>query len=421
MTLDELIDLLNRVLGLRAHSEDGKNLSITCMDFMDRKKEYIIPEDTVLNMLNYNDSLSDSPVCIKSSKYCEFILQEASRIPTRLVKTKDYHDGDNKINYRIGKTSLRMVLALLKYADGGHPEIADELRSRFQHIHWYSEIKDGADLLSYAFPYRCRSLQISLDEDNTSEKTDYLSLCNSFCYVFGFNLGRSLLPIDNLGILVESSINRRFLRSGLDEMEPPRRKYIGELVHFYARGISGESNDYKFLSYYHVVEYFFEKVYSDNVVERMRMELTRPGFSYKRDKDLLGFVKNMRNTFNAFSSSSGVNELEALKLSLKKYVPDLGRLKRNLEEASSTIVDYLKTADSPFSRSRVNLDSQDPDSVYSSLTNRIYETRNAIAHSKETLTKQKFVPFKHDSALIYEVILLRVIAEEVLFHSSKEI
>lgn len=108
-------------------------------------------------------------------------------------------------------------------------------------------------------------------------------------------------------------------------------------------------------------------------------------------------------------------------MTLKKYIPDLTKLKDSLESVSSTIVEYIKTTDSPFSSSKINLDLVDTDGVYTSLANRIYATRNAIAHSKETLTKKKFVPYKHDAALVNEVLLIRVVSEEVIINSSKEL
>jgi len=229
------------------------------------------------------------------------------------------------------------------------------------------------------------------------------------------------LPMNTVDDLTNVSLVRRVRRGTASEIEPPKRRYINELVHFYARGNSGESLDYQYLSYYHILEYFFEKVYSDSVVEKMRLELTRPGFSYKRDKDLLKFEKTMRKAFQDFSSSSGVNEKEALVLTLKKYVPELNLLKDGLNDISSSIVAYLKTNDSPFGGSKVDFDMLESKGVYTALANRIYTTRNAIAHSKETLAKDKFIPYKHDKELLNEVILIKCVAEETIINSSKEL
>ena len=420
MTIDELIGLLNRVLNINAKTEDGESISFETTSYGSGKDEYIILKEGVDEMLGYGGSFEESPVCIRSARCCEFLLRDASKMMARSIDDAEFHDSDNQISYRVSRISISLFLMLLNYADNGHPDLASELRTRLRRTYFDKEM-DGLQILATALPFRCVSLQIKLDDENPNDRADYVGLCNSFCFLYAYNLGDSILPINSLEELTDKTIRRRIRRSSKDDMEPPRRKYLGELVYFYTRGISGESWDYQYLSYYHVLEYFFEKVYSDNMVAKMRQELTRPGFSYKRDKDLLAFERIMRKTFKDFSTASGVNEIEALILTLKKYIPDLTPLKNSLEAVSTSIVDYIKTTDSPFSNSKINLDVADTEGVYTSMANRIYATRNAIAHSKETLSKKKFVPFKHDKAIVNEVLLIRVIAEEVIINSSKEL
>lgn len=419
MAIDDLIRLLNRVLKLDFRSDDGKVITFTSSDVYLKDKTYTITQDVVDDMLSYDDVLLEDPIRIQSKKYCEFLLKDSSKMLSRFVETNVYPDKDNQLTYTIGKQSLRMTIALLKYADEGHEGLAQEMRWRFRRISARYE-NDARGLMTEASTSRSRSLQISLDEENSNDKIDYLKYCTSFCFVSCYNLGRVILPINTIDDLVDTPTSRRKRRSTPEEMEPPHRKYINELVHFYARGNSGDSWDYQYLSYYHVLEYFFEKVYSDSVVSKMRMELTRPEFSLKREKDLLVFANSMRKIFKDLNSSSGMNEEDALQLVLTKYVPDLERLRDNLNDASTKIVDYLKTTESPFSASKIDFEAKEQIGVYTSLTHRIYATRNAIAHSKESISKKKFVPFKHDKALINEVLLMRIIAEEVIINSSKE-
>lgn len=420
MTIDELIGLLNRVLNINAKVDEAESISFETSSYGSGKEKYTITKECVDEMLGYSGSFEESPVCIHSARCCEFLLRDASKMMARSIADAEYHDSDNLISYRVSRESIRLFLTLLNFADNGHPDLSSELRSRLRRTNFDKEM-DGLQILASALPFRCVSLQIKLDDDNPNDRADYIGLCNSFCFLYAYNLGDSILPINSLEELTDKSIRRRIRRTTKDEMEPPRRKYMSELVYFYTRGISGESWDYQYLSYYHVLEYFFEKVYSDNMVAKMRQELTRPGFSYKRDKDLLGFERIMRKTFKDYTTASGVNEIEALILTLKKYIPDVSRLKDSLDAVSPEIVDYIKTTDSPFSSSKINLEVVDTDGVYTSMANRVYATRNAIAHSKEALNKKKFVPYKHDKALVNEVLLIRVIAEEVIINSSKEL
>ncbi len=419
MDINELIGLLNEVLRIDAKSDDGKKISFSLSAHM-HERIFELGEETVNEILGYDDELLEDPVRIVSKRSCEFLIRVSSKMLIRYDEAEEYPDKYNQLTYRIGRPSLKMVIALLKKYKDGPAELCQEIRMRVRRMAERME-SDGASILQEAVPIRTRFLQISLNDDNPNEKVDYLTLCTSFCFVSGYNLGRTLLPINSLDDLSDTSAVRRLRRGTTEEMEPPRRKYINELVYFYARGNSGETWDYQYLSYYHVLEYFFEKIYSDNMVAKMRFELTRPDFSYKRDRDLLNFEKTMRKTFKDLYSSSGVNEIEALNLTLKKYVPDLSKLRDGLNEVSGTIVNYIKTADTPYSTSKIDLDAPDTTGIYTAMTNRIYATRNAIAHSKESISKKKFVPFKHDKALINEVLLLRIIAEEVIINSSKEL
>ena len=72
----------------------------------------------------------------------------------------------------------------------------------------------------------------------------------------------------------------------------------------------------------------------------------------------------------------------------------------------------------PFSNAPVvDLKLEDADVVIKHLGSRIYQTRNAIVHSKES-EKSKYTPFRDDSKLVKEVPLLRFISEQIIFSTS---
>ena len=144
-----------------------------------------------------------------------------------------------------------------------------------------------------------------------------------------------------------------------------------------------------------------------------------PSFSYKRDSDIKGLYGKIKKIVRDASVQSGLNELESLKLTLKKYVPDLQRVREGIESVSKDVLDFLKSNAGPFSKHMVNFDSVDIELIYTNLANRIYANRNAIAHSKESDSREKFIPYKHDNELLNEVLLIRIVAEEVIINSSK--
>lgn len=268
---------------------------------------------------------------------------------------------------------------------------------------------------------RYSSLTILPETGYTLDKLDGETLCTSFSFSFAYNLGRIVYQVDSVEDAYDLSTPRRLLRGRSDYMEPPKKKYIPELVRYYLRAAGGESCDYQYLSYYHILEFFFEKVFLDNIVDKIRGELTHPSFSYKRDKDIKNLYGKLKKLIRETSAQSGINELESLKLTLKHYVPNLQTVKDGINGVSPEIIQYLKTNTGPFSKNAISFDMTDTNAVYANLANRIYDTRNAIAHSKETDSREKFIPYKHDSDLINEVLLIRLVAEEVVINSSKDL
>ena len=69
--------------------------------------------------------------------------------------------------------------------------------------------------------------------------------------------------------------------------------------------------------------------------------------------------------------------------------------------------------------------NEDEKQYIDSLTNRIYKTRNAIVHSKESFTEgkknNKYQPIKDDKELFTEIELIQVIAEIIINEDAKEI
>jgi hypothetical protein len=192
-------------------------------------------------------------------------------------------------------------------------------------------------------------------------------------------------------------------------------------VIYYQKGISSESIDHQFLSFYHVLEHFFEKIYNDDILNSVKSELTKPSFSYKRTKDLNSLIGLIQTRLKYRNDEFQINEPEALELTLKKFVKDLPYLASELKTISPTLIDYFKSTEVPFSKgNRVNFDSNNNVEIYSNLAKRIYLTRNSIVHSKDT-DKSKYTPFRDDKDLLTEIYLLRLIAEIVIIENSREL
>lgn len=420
MTITELTTFLKNVLDFNAKSEEDGSIFYTCKSYMGEESSFIISSEDVKSLLQCDDEIKSSPAHLITTDYCEFILRDTAGMPYRYRESKVYEDNDNHVKYEFGEFSDRLSLAILRYADRNN-ELKQEIQARIRRTLSARMGNNSLWFLRCIAPVRFASLRITPLAGYSLDRIDCVMLCTSFSFNFAYNLSRVIFQIEQVEDAYDLNEYRRSRRIRSDLLEAPKRKYQPELVNFYLRGVSGDTKDYQFLSYYHVLEYFFEKVFLDNVVDQIRYELTLPSFSYKREKDIKSLYGKIRKIVKDTSDQSTINELESLKLTLKTYVSDLQRVKDNLNDLSDKVIDYLKTNGGAFAKNQINFDDAKVEAVYANIANRIYQTRNAIAHSKESDDKKKFVPYVNDSDLQNEVLLIRIIAEEVIINSSKEI
>jgi len=262
---------------------------------------------------------------------------------------------------------------------------------------------------------------IQIDSKLDCDLYKFEKLIYAFIFNLGYNKDYTIMPLRFLNEFIQPYRMARLRRTNTGDIEAPKRTYSNELILHYQKGISSESIDHQFLSFYHVIEHFYEKVYNDDVLAKVRSELTKPSFSYKRTSDLTSLIGIIQKRLKYKNDEFLINELEALELTLKKFVPDLVELKQNIEKYNPELIQYFKANIVPFSNgNKVNFESENVEEIYKNLAKRIYYTRNCIVHSKES-DKVKYVPFKDDKDLLNENYLLRILVETVIINDSNEL
>jgi len=357
------------------------------------------------------------------NKY-EVSVVQGSRFYPRGADSICKEDTVNKLNYCLDLPSNEYLLFfienLVKLAESeniSRPFMLHRLRSIYVHINNDGETIELFDILKEMIP-RFLTLQINSEADKTLK--EFESLSSSFLFTIGFNTDLSFLPFNITEDFTRAVRIGQLSRSRIEDIEPPKRKYQQDLILFYQKGISSESADLQFLSFYHIMEHFFEKIYNEDLLQSVKNKLTTPNFSYKRSQDLNSLVKTIQNKLRYKNEEFQIIEPEALKLVLDKFVEDFEDIKDEINTYDSNLLDYYKTNEISFSKgNRVNFD-EDRQAVLKNLRERIYKTRNSIVHSKET-DKAKYLPFKHDKELGIEIILMRIIAEHIIIASSKEL
>jgi hypothetical protein len=262
-----------------------------------------------------------------------------------------------------------------------------------------------------------RFLTLKVCAETKTPLRQLVRLTHSFLFQLGYNLDMAFVPYKSLEEMSRRSRITRMRRRRTEEIDPPRRLYPEELIHHYLLSVSTDNPVIGFLSYYHILEHFFEAVFNDELIENVRKELTHPGFSYKRKKDIDQLIKLVRRSIQIRSDTVTFSESEALRLCLKRFV-NIAELIAKLNEYDPKLVVYYRDNKVTFSDGiAVNLQASDTEEILKQLSRRIYATRNALVHSKNS-DVSKYTPFVDERVLIKEVPLMRFIAEMVILSES---
>lgn len=375
--------------------------------------------DQVLSNLNQQENPDET--VISTPKSYEVLVREESSFPRMGPRLRDesilVEDQDNSLSYRLSRpTNEFLIFLLLKVSEISSPRamVMPMPLNRIFDRPREEEISNIFELLKRVIP-RFLTLQIASEKNRSNAELERFG--SAFLFQLSYNIDIALVPQRHIEEIVRSGRINRIRRSSMDELDPPRRHYISDLVHHYQLAVGAENPFLEFISYYHVAEHFFETVFNQDLVERIRSKLTQPDFSYKRKKDIGGLIKDISKSLQIRNDSITFSELEALRLTLENYI-DFEDLKSKIDDYDPTLSEYYRTTKVSFSNGdEFDLSGSDEAVLAKKLASRIYKTRNAIVHSKDS-DKSKYMPFRDDKILVKEVPLIRFIAEQIIIESS---
>lgn len=357
-----------------------------------------------------------------NKKYYEVSLNNNSNSLTSIflnVENVENVDHTNKIKYKLSNLSDAFLLKFineLKQINTNKSEKGD----LFLLFKLKSKISTNLDLFDTLKNIIPQSKTLQINSENDKHKSEFETISLSYLFNLSYNTDLSYLPNSFINDLNQTIKIGTIRRSKIENIDFPKRKYEANLILYYQRGISSESIDLKYLSFYHIIEHFFEKIYNEDLINSIKNELTKPSFSYKRNKDVSELLKIVQKKLKYKNDEFQINESEALKLVLDKFIFDFQEIKKEINSYDKLLISYFKSNEIEFSNgNRVNFD-ESREKILKNLSDRIYKTRNSIVHSKET-EKSKYLPFKHDKILQKEIFLMRIIAEKIIIESSKEI
>lgn len=253
-----------------------------------------------------------------------------------------------------------------------------------------------------------KSLTVKINSNRKIQIDDYKKLLTSF--IFSINYNRSLPLIEFRFI---DNIIKPPKRLHPNEIEVPKRIYNQKPLYYYQQALATDNPVLEFLSFYQVIEYFYEIVSQEDLIEGVKRKITHPQFSSKNKNGIKDLVKYIKGSENRYT------EQNALHLVLKKYL-NKDKLKKDLKEYDYDYYHYLINENVNFADAP-SLKIGEKESFIYKLAQRIYMIRNSLIHSKEG-EKNAYIPFSdNEEELIKQLILMRFVAEQIIINDSDDL
>lgn len=192
---------------------------------------------------------------------------------------------------------------------------------------------------------------------------------------------------------------------------PLKTSYNSDLIRFYQFAMSTNIPEFQFLSYYHILEYFFITVNNEKLYDMIEKRIKDPRFTFT--EKYYGFLIQ-----DIMNNKQETDEKVMLKNVLEKYI-DKAELKIFIESYEKHLGDkiYTKKHDVFGVQLQVILEK---DHIIGNIAVHIKEIRNALVHSSEKyLIGTRYVPLtKSSKELSKEIPLMKFLAEKIIIATS---
>ncbi len=195
------------------------------------------------------------------------------------------------------------------------------------------------------------------------------------------------------------------------EFPLPMANYDTNLCNYFKVGVSSKFPSQSFLSFYHVLEYFFLKVSEEQLHLDIKGQINSTAFSSNEKKvdKLIATIKNHNNN---------ANEKTMLHSVLLKYVPssDLIEFIKNHEKQT---IPQIYTKKSQVFGEKLSISLNDED-VRMTTAHILKHIRNALVHSTDKYTREEcHRPLSESDEIVEKYIpLIRFLSETIIFSTA---
>lgn len=332
-------------------------------------------------------------------------------------------DIANSIQYELGVPTIEYCIYLLiqikdtmNQQQGRNSRILPmRLRRPFDR---YVSNNDNISLATL-LPKMIGELSLIIKNMNSYAKdlSSFRNYKTSFVFEFMYKSGIALIEFTDI---IDMFHMNNSIRGRLDVTQistPPLRKYTNDVVDYYKQALASNDPYIKFISFYHVMEYFFDEVFKRKLVTDLKDKITHPDFSYKNEDKIYDIALFVKNRLRMNDETGQGNELESLKYVLSEYI-SIDDLKARIDAIDLNALQYYKNNKVSFCNAPV-ISWSDTQGVFTQLARRIYFTRNSLVHSKSGKNKERYRPYQDEKQLQLEIPLVKAVAELIIINSSE--
>lgn len=427
VTYYELKDLICRVFGNRQDEIDDSDLVLTIrgLHYSEPKTEFILKNDELKEIFEkVNSAQIHGLELLVEHKY-----EVALEIDRPIIHTMEFPqvslDKENNIEYQIGLCSVEYCVFLLitlieKSKQQNKRRVILPTKFRRGYPYQIDNENDEKELDWKDILIRnMREFSIKIITPNYSSLEKNRKRKEAYVFEFIYKTEQVVGEYADIeDILPTLEMGRRMADSVPNTIETiPRREYISDVVDYYRLAFSSADPYIKYISFYHIIEYFYDEVYKRKIVADLINKITHPDFSYKDEEKVYEIATFVKNRMHMNDESGQGDELESLKYVLKEYV-DIEQLKNKLNSIDQDSIMFYQSNKVAFCKAPT-IPWNDSEGVYNQIARRIYYTRNSLIHSKSGKNRERYKPYKDEKELQKEIPLVRVIAEMIIINSSK--
>ena len=311
----------------------------------------------------------------------------------------------------IGSCSAAFCLAIIKYDDKAVETLKNRFRKRFKNRNAYNRDDEYVTIHSFEGMFIFPTTAIFTSSIDMKEE-DLESVGKNKIKGCLFKLAYSEQEAWELRELFGQSSTKIIENVELIDMKIPSATYNDHLVSYYKVAASSAFSDQAFLSYYHVLEYYFLRVSDEIIHTGLKSLINDISFttSYDNVNKIMSIIKKNDNSSD---------ELEMLKAVIKKYVQedDLIEYVKLMEKLAGRNV-YTNTKQTIFGEN-ICIDIR-LGHVIGTTAKVLKHIRNALVHSSDKYNRDEcFLPFSDSISIVvlYNPII-KFLAQKVIFANA---